>query len=101
MTYTILKKIGEMPGNNGGGVLFKFKKVTTIAHLFPKMNFLYTQYGLKPDDIISVRHSTRKDFKWFRNYRTPWRHFHNGTVADFLIKAKKRCDERGNMRRQK
>ena len=79
MTYIILKLIK-------GGVPIKWKKVCTIANIFPSNSFLQKEYDLKPDDKISVRHTRRTGSKFkIKGYRTAFKHIFNGTVADFEV----------------
>lgn len=82
MTYVIMGKTGTYPA---------WKKVTTIAHIFPTIDFLYTAHGLTPDTRINVFHTkrvTNSKHHW-KGYRTNFKHIFNGTVAEFGIKCVK------------
>lgn len=68
-----------------------WKKVTTIAHIFPSVDFLYTAHGLTPSSIISVRHTkrvTNSKHHW-KGYRTNFKHVYNGNVEGWGIKCHK------------
>ena len=87
MSYIIMKKTGLFPR--------AWKKVCCIANLFPSNKYLYIIYKLKPDDIISVRHTRRSRslFKW-KGYRTKFLHVFNGTVKDFDKFSYEFCKEK-------
>lgn len=84
MTYIILKRT-----NNKSNV--SWRKVTTIAHIFPSVDFLYTEHGLTPDTRINVFHTkrvTNSKHHW-KGYRTNFKHIFNGTVEEWGIKCRK------------